>query len=80
MPSLRKSTTTSKPRTTDGGVSYFCSESRAIDEEPLIVEPSLSRPNREMRKQAIDKTLQSFEQDKTWELVDIPENKTTMKC
>jgi hypothetical protein len=69
---VRRSERTPKPRKMDDYVTYFTNEE--IMPDPMTIEEAMSRPDKELWKQAIQSELQSLKENDTWMLVDRPKN------
>lgn len=80
---LRRSERQKKERTFDDFVTYLSTNTvneTDIDEFPVTTSDALSRPDGHKWKQAMLEEISSFEENETWELVDLPKEGTIVEC
>lgn len=80
---LRRSDRQSKrPRNLDDYVIFLngASEDTIIQDDPLTVEEALSRPDKLEWQKAMEEELECFEENQTWDLVDVPKEGTVVGC
>ncbi|XP_026475639.1 uncharacterized protein LOC113380719 [Ctenocephalides felis] len=75
---IRKSERTRKKKTFDDYVTYACNNFPM--EEPKTIKEAMSRPDKQYWMDAIAEELKSFEENKAWELVNMPENCSIVDC
>lgn len=80
--STRRSERARVPKRFDDYVTYMCSNVNEFSKEdvPLTVSEALSRPDSDEWRKAMLEELNSFEENNTWELTDVPEQGTIVEC
>lgn len=77
---VRRSERTPKPKIFDQYVTYMCTENENLTYDPVSIEEALSRSDGEKWKEAVEDELKSFKENEAWEVQEVPNNGTIVKC
>lgn len=76
---VRRSERRPQPKEFKDFVTYLCTEDISGG-DPVTLDEALARPDGDKWKEATTDELRSFEENEAWEIVDIPESGTIVKC